>query len=116
VRTNNNRGTETQQSTSDFDVNGNLLTLDNIGTLNWYYNNTLGKLKKADSNTTQYYNMVQWLVCRLILDNLLSGAKYSRISPRGGRGSSADIKGIFGFKYRRISSPLFFSFILLILL
>jgi hypothetical protein len=26
--------------------------------------------------------MVQWLVCRLILDNLLSGAKYSCISPR----------------------------------
>ncbi|CAC9436407.1 hypothetical protein [uncultured Gammaproteobacteria bacterium] len=55
IHPNNNRGTETQQSTSDFDANGNLLTLDNIGTLNWYYNNTLGKLKKADSNTTQYY-------------------------------------------------------------
>jgi hypothetical protein len=48
-----NRGTETQQSTSDFNVNGNLLTLDNIGTLNWHYNNTLGKLKKADSNTSE---------------------------------------------------------------
>jgi hypothetical protein len=46
IHPNNNRGTETQQSTSDFDVNGNLLTLDNIGTLNWHYNNTLGKLKK----------------------------------------------------------------------
>jgi hypothetical protein len=64
IHPNNNRGTETQQSTSDFDVNGNLLTLDN---------------------------------------------------PRGGRGSSADIKGIFGFKYRRISSPLFFSFIEVVL-
>jgi hypothetical protein len=42
-------------------------------------------------------------------------AKYSCISPRGGRGSSADIKGIFGFKYRRISSPLFFSFIEVVL-
>ena len=38
---NNNRGTQTQQSTSDFDANGNLLALDNIGTLHWYYNNTL---------------------------------------------------------------------------
>jgi hypothetical protein len=27
IHPNNNRGTETQQSTSDFDVNGNLLTL-----------------------------------------------------------------------------------------
>jgi hypothetical protein len=41
IHSNNNRGTETQQSTSDFDVNGNLLALDNIGTLNWHYNNTL---------------------------------------------------------------------------
>jgi hypothetical protein len=31
---NNNRGTETQQSTSDFDANGNLLTLNNIGSFN----------------------------------------------------------------------------------
>jgi hypothetical protein len=55
-RANNNRGTETQQSTSDFDANGNLLILDNIGTLHWYYNNTLNQLTKADkSNTTQYY-------------------------------------------------------------
>jgi uncharacterized protein RhaS with RHS repeats len=52
---NNNRGTETQQSTSDFDANGNLLTLNNIGTLDWHYNNTLNQLTKADSNTTQYY-------------------------------------------------------------
>jgi hypothetical protein len=41
---------------SDFDANGNLLTLDNIGTLNWYYNNTLNKLTKTDKlNTIQYY-------------------------------------------------------------
>ncbi|CAC9656721.1 RHS repeat-associated core domain-containing protein [bacterium endosymbiont of Bathymodiolus sp. 5 South] len=55
IHSNNNRGTETQQSTNDFDVNGNLLTLDNIGTLHWHYNNTLNQLTKADkSNTTQY--------------------------------------------------------------
>ncbi|CAC9467036.1 hypothetical protein, partial [uncultured Gammaproteobacteria bacterium] len=41
IHPNNNRGTETQQSTSDFDANGNLLTLNNIGTLHWHYNNTL---------------------------------------------------------------------------
>jgi hypothetical protein len=41
---NNNRSTETQQSTTDFDANGNLLTLNNIGTLNWHYNNTLNQL------------------------------------------------------------------------
>jgi hypothetical protein len=47
---------ETQQSTTDFDANGNLLTLDNIGILKWHYNNTLNQLTKADkSNTTQYY-------------------------------------------------------------
>ncbi len=56
IHPNNNRGTETQQSTTDFDANGNLLTLDNIGTLDWHYNNTLNQLTKADkSNTTQYY-------------------------------------------------------------
>jgi hypothetical protein len=44
----------TQQSTSDFDANGNLLVLDNIGILNWYYNNTLNKLSKPDK-PTQYY-------------------------------------------------------------
>ncbi|CAC9658259.1 hypothetical protein BTURTLESOX_1436 [bacterium endosymbiont of Bathymodiolus sp. 5 South] len=56
IHSNNNRGTETQQSTSDFDVNGNLLALDNIGTLNWHYNNTLNKLTKVNKpNTTQYY-------------------------------------------------------------
>ncbi|VVH60063.1 hypothetical protein BSPCLSOX_2559 [uncultured Gammaproteobacteria bacterium] len=56
IHPNNNRGTETQQSTTDFNANGNLLTLNNIGTLHWYYNNTLNQLTKADkSNTTQYY-------------------------------------------------------------
>jgi uncharacterized membrane protein len=30
IHPNNNRGTETQQSTSDFDANGNLLTLNNV--------------------------------------------------------------------------------------
>ncbi|VVH54936.1 hypothetical protein BSPCLSOX_1383, partial [uncultured Gammaproteobacteria bacterium] len=56
IHPNSNRGTETQQSTNDFDANGNLLHLDNIANLDWYYNNTLNKLTKADkSNTTQYY-------------------------------------------------------------
>jgi hypothetical protein len=31
IHPNNNRGTETQQSTSNFDANGNLLVLNNIG-------------------------------------------------------------------------------------
>jgi hypothetical protein len=43
IHPNNNHGTETQQSTSDFDANGNLLTLNNIGTLHWHYNNTLNQ-------------------------------------------------------------------------
>ncbi|CAC9536018.1 hypothetical protein [uncultured Gammaproteobacteria bacterium] len=56
IHPNNNRGTETQQSTSDFDANGNLLNLNNIGNLEWHYNNTLNKLTKADKpNTTEYY-------------------------------------------------------------
>ncbi|CAC9568013.1 Putative insecticidal toxin complex [uncultured Gammaproteobacteria bacterium] len=56
IHPNNNRGTETQQSTTDFDANGNLLTLDNIGALDWHYNNTLNQLTKADKNNTiQYY-------------------------------------------------------------
>jgi hypothetical protein len=47
---------ETQQSATDFDANGNLLGLNNIGNLEWHYNNTLNQLTKADkSNTTQYY-------------------------------------------------------------
>jgi hypothetical protein len=33
-----------------------LLVLNNIGTLNWHYNNTLNQLTKADkSNTTEHY-------------------------------------------------------------
>jgi hypothetical protein len=41
---------------NNFDGNGNLLHLDNIANLDWYYNNTLNKLTKADKpNTTQYY-------------------------------------------------------------
>ena len=56
IHPNNNHGTETQQSTSDFDANGNLLTLNNIGTLHWHYNNTLNQITKTDkSNSTQYY-------------------------------------------------------------
>ncbi|CAC9980527.1 hypothetical protein [uncultured Gammaproteobacteria bacterium] len=56
IHPNNNRGTETQQSTSDFDANGNLLNLNNIVNLEWHYNNTLNKLTKADKpNTTEYY-------------------------------------------------------------
>ncbi|MBA5249016.1 MAG: RHS repeat-associated core domain-containing protein [Gammaproteobacteria bacterium] len=51
---NNNRGTETQSSATDFDANGNLLTLNNIGHLGWHYNNRLNKLTKQDK-TTEYY-------------------------------------------------------------
>jgi hypothetical protein len=64
IHPNNNRGTETQQSTTDFDANGNLLTLNNIGTLNWHYNNTLNQLNKQDKNTTEYYVVfiIVWFV------------------------------------------------------
>ncbi len=55
IHPNNNRGTETQQSASDFDANGNLLNLNHIGTLHWHYNNTLGKLSKPDKTTIEYY-------------------------------------------------------------
>ncbi|CAB5499818.1 RHS repeat domain-containing protein [Bathymodiolus thermophilus thioautotrophic gill symbiont] len=56
IHPHNNRGTETPQSTTDFDTNGNLLTLNNIGTLHWHYNNTLNKLTQQDkNNTTEYY-------------------------------------------------------------
>jgi hypothetical protein len=52
---NSNRGTENNNQ-NNFDTNGNLLHLDNIANLDWYYNNTLNKLTKADKpNTTQYY-------------------------------------------------------------
>ncbi|VVH58594.1 hypothetical protein BSPCLSOX_739 [uncultured Gammaproteobacteria bacterium] len=55
IHPNNNRGTETQQSATDFDANGNLLGLNNIGNLEWHYNNTLNKLIKADkTNATEY--------------------------------------------------------------
>jgi hypothetical protein len=49
IHPNNNRGTETQQSATDFDANGNLLGLNNIGNLEWHYNNTLNKLIKGHS-------------------------------------------------------------------
>ncbi|VVH50848.1 hypothetical protein BPUTSESOX_1087 [uncultured Gammaproteobacteria bacterium] len=55
IHPNSNRGTETQQPTSNFDANGNLLVLDNIGTLNWYYNNTLNQLTKYNKSSTEYY-------------------------------------------------------------
>jgi RHS repeat-associated protein len=52
---NNNRGTENNNQ-NNFDANGNLLHLDNIANLDWYYNNTLNKLTKANKlNTTQCY-------------------------------------------------------------
>jgi hypothetical protein len=52
---NSNRGTENNNQ-NNFDTNGNLSNLNNIGNLEWYYNNTLNKLTKADKpNTTQYY-------------------------------------------------------------
>ena len=55
IHPNNNRATE-NNSQNNFDANGNLLNLDNIGNLDWHYNNTLNKLIKADkSNTVQYY-------------------------------------------------------------
>ncbi|CAB5496568.1 RHS repeat-associated core domain-containing protein [Bathymodiolus thermophilus thioautotrophic gill symbiont] len=50
-----NRGTE-NNNPNNFDANGNLLNLDNIGTLNWHYNNTLSKLTKQDqTNAIEYY-------------------------------------------------------------
>ena len=52
IHPNNNRGTENNNQ-NNFDANGNLLHLDNIANLEWYYNNTLNKLTKADK-TTQY--------------------------------------------------------------
>jgi insecticidal toxin complex protein TccC len=52
IHPNNNRGTENNKQ-NNFDANGNLLHLDNIANLEWYYNNTLNKLTKADK-TTQY--------------------------------------------------------------
>ncbi|CAB5496561.1 RHS repeat-associated core domain-containing protein [Bathymodiolus thermophilus thioautotrophic gill symbiont] len=50
-----NRGTE-NNNPNNFDTNGNLLNLDNIGKLNWHYNNTLAKLVKQDKiNAIEYY-------------------------------------------------------------
>jgi insecticidal toxin complex protein TccC len=43
IRPNSNRGTENNNQ-NNFDTNGNLLHLDNIANLGWYYNNTLNKL------------------------------------------------------------------------
>jgi len=54
IHSNNNRGTETKPFATDFDANGNLLTLNNIATLDWHYNNKLNKLNKKDK-TTEYY-------------------------------------------------------------
>ncbi|VVH64140.1 hypothetical protein BSPLISOX_788, partial [uncultured Gammaproteobacteria bacterium] len=53
IHPNSNRGTENNNQ-NNFDANGNLLHLDNIANLDWYYNNTLNKLTKAGNNT-QYY-------------------------------------------------------------
>ncbi|CAC9650939.1 RHS repeat-associated core domain-containing protein, partial [bacterium endosymbiont of Bathymodiolus sp. 5 South] len=55
IHPNSNRGTENNNQ-NNFDANGNLLNLNNIGSLEWHYNNTLNKLTKANKpNTTQYY-------------------------------------------------------------
>ena len=55
IHPNSNCGTENNNQ-NNFDTNGNLLNLNNIGNLEWHYNNTLNKLTKADKpNTTQYY-------------------------------------------------------------
>jgi hypothetical protein len=45
-----------RRSASHFDANGNLLTFDNIGTLNWHYNNTLNQLTKTDKISQQPEN------------------------------------------------------------
>jgi hypothetical protein len=70
IHPNSNRGTETQQSSSDFDANGNLLNLNNIGNLEWHYNNTLNNLTKADKpNTAEYYGY-DYQVCAGVGDTL----------------------------------------------
>jgi hypothetical protein len=43
IHPNSNRGTENNNQ-NNFDTNGNLLNLNNIGNLEWHYNNTLNKL------------------------------------------------------------------------
>ncbi|AYQ56623.1 Putative toxin subunit [Bathymodiolus thermophilus thioautotrophic gill symbiont] len=50
---NSNRGTE-NNNPNNFDANGNLSNLDNIGSLNWHYNNTLSKFTKQNK-TTEYH-------------------------------------------------------------
>jgi hypothetical protein len=73
IHPNNNRGTETQQSTNDFDTNGNLLNLNNIGSLKWCYNNSLNQLTKADKPNTTLLKIcvvgsgVFWFSCFLNL-------------------------------------------------
>jgi RHS repeat-associated protein len=55
IHPNSNRGTENNNQ-NNFDANGNLLNLNNIGNLEWHYNNTLNKLTKANKpNTIQHY-------------------------------------------------------------
>jgi insecticidal toxin complex protein TccC len=39
IHPNSNRGTENNNQ-NNFDANGNLLNLNNIGNLEWHYNNT----------------------------------------------------------------------------
>jgi hypothetical protein len=59
-------GTENNNQ-NNFDVNGNLLNLNNIANLEWNYNNTLNKLTKANkSNTIQYY-VSKVLDCRWLV-------------------------------------------------
>jgi hypothetical protein len=70
-----------------------------------FKSNFRGKDCTSGLNATEVISYQYLGMCRLILDGLLSGVKQSCISPRGGRGFSADIKGIFGFKYRKTLSP-----------
>jgi insecticidal toxin complex protein TccC len=52
IHPNSNRGTENNNQ-NNFDVNGNLLNLNNIANLEWNYNNTLNKLTKANKSNTK---------------------------------------------------------------
>jgi insecticidal toxin complex protein TccC len=54
---NSNRGTENNNQ-NNFDANGNLLNLNNIGNLEWRYNNTLNKLTKANKIKLVKYTIV----------------------------------------------------------
>jgi insecticidal toxin complex protein TccC len=58
IHPNNNRGTENNNQ-NNFDANGNLLNLNNIGSLEWHYNNTLNKLTKANKPNTTCF---AWLI------------------------------------------------------